>query len=87
MNKTAIKDTQKNYPIVEPKRIGIDLLLNKAKSGNLLNSEELEIVKKCVNNSLVGTSKLLHFINPSIYAIWDSKIFRNITEKKIFLRY
>jgi hypothetical protein len=58
------------------------ILLNKAKSLNLLNADELEIVKNCVNNSLVGTSKLLHFINPSLYAIWDSRIFRYITDKK-----
>ena len=58
------------------------ILLNKVKSGNLLVENELEIIKNCINNSLVGTSKLLHFINPSLYAIWDSRIFRYITKKK-----
>ena len=38
--------------------------------------------KNCINNSLVGLSKLLHFINPQNYAIWDSRIFRFLTEKK-----
>ncbi|HRL70351.1 MAG TPA: hypothetical protein PLT79_01470, partial [Flavobacterium sp.] len=46
-------------------------------------SRLLEIVKKCINNSLVRISKLLHFINPSIYAIWVSRIFRYITRKKL----
>ncbi len=57
-------------------------LLNAVKSGHLLNEEELEILKKVINNSMVGLSKLLHFINPKDYAIWDSRIFRYLTEKK-----
>ncbi len=55
--------------------------LNKAKSGDLLDGEEIEHLKRCINNSLVGLSKLLHFINPYVYAIWDSRIFRYLTEK------
>ncbi len=58
------------------------LLLNSAKKGRILNKEELGILKKSINNSLVGLSKLLHFINPRDYAIWDSRIFRYLTEKK-----
>jgi hypothetical protein len=29
---------------------------------------------KFVNNSLVGASKLLHFLHPNRYPIWDSKV-------------
>jgi len=47
-------------------------LLNEVKSGYLLTESELQIIKNCLNNSLVGSSKLLHFINPRKYAIWDS---------------
>ncbi len=57
-------------------------LLNSVKSGNLLNKEEIGLIKKCINNSLVGASKLLHFISPKNYAIWDSRVFRYLTEKK-----
>lgn len=57
-------------------------LLNAAKSGHILKVDELEILKTSINNSLVGLSKLLHFINPRDYAIWDSRIFRYLTEKK-----
>lgn len=57
-------------------------LLNAVKSGHILNEKELEILKTAINNSLVGLSKLLHFINPKDYAIWDSRIFRYLTEKK-----
>lgn len=37
---------------------------------------ELELLKKFMNNSVVGTSKMLHFVNPTQYPIWDSKICR-----------
>ncbi len=53
-------------------------ILNEAKKGFILNEDELLKLKKCINNSLVGTSKLLHFINPDKYAIWDSNIYRYI---------
>ena len=76
----------------------ITCLLFKVKNGNyMLNEEELEKIKKCINNSMVGTSKLLHFINPEKYAIWDSKVFyyfypnRNSTagieKPKLYLEY
>jgi len=58
------------------------LLLNAVKSGQTLNKEEIEKLKSCINNSMVGLSKLLHFINPAEYAIWDSRIFKYITSKK-----
>lgn len=57
-------------------------LLNAVKRGYILDKSELEILKKSINNSLIGLSKLLHFINPQDYAIWDSRIFRYLTEKK-----
>ena len=56
--------------------------LNKVKRGNLLNSSEIVEIKACVNNSLVGTSKLLHFIKPDKYAIWDSNIYAYLKETK-----
>lgn len=52
--------------------------LNDAKQGVLLTEMELETLKASVNNSIVGVSKLLHFINPRVYAIWDSRICRYI---------
>ena len=56
--------------------------LNKAKNGAILTIAELELLKNSINNSLVGLSKLLHFINPIDYAIWDSRIYRYTTDKK-----
>lgn len=41
-----------------------------------LTAADLEELSKCFNNSVVGTSKLLHFIYPEKYPIWDSNVFR-----------
>lgn len=49
-------------------------ILNKSKQIDLLEARDLEALKRLINNSLVGTSKLLHFINPEKYAIWDSRV-------------
>jgi hypothetical protein len=54
-------------------------LLNKVKSNSDLSKEELTLIKSTFNNSLVGTSKLLHFINPESYPIWDSRVYRYLT--------
>jgi hypothetical protein len=52
-------------------------ILNKVKKDEpLLTEEELDRLKKVFNNSIVGTSKLLHFINPENYPIWDSNVCR-----------
>lgn len=51
-------------------------ILNEVKKGKLIDEQQLTTLKTTFNNSLVGTSKLLHFINPKQYAIWDSSVFR-----------
>ena len=61
---------------------GVLKSLNKAKNGAMLTVGELELLKSTINNSLVGLSKLLHFINPAYYAICDSRIYRYTTDKK-----
>ena len=64
-----------------PKNIKFEVLdealpiLNRAKTGVNVSREEYVILKALCNNSLVGASKLLHFINPESFAIWDSKIY------------
>lgn len=57
-------------------------ILNKAKNGNKPTTDDLLLLKKLLNNSLVGTSKLLHFINPNNFAIWDSRVYRYLTSKE-----
>ena len=51
-------------------------ILNYAKQGSRPGLTELDILKSCFNNSLVGSSKLLHFVNPEKFAIWDSRVYR-----------
>ncbi len=45
-------------------------------SAQRLTAGELDGLKALVNNSIVGTSKLLHFLAPEVYPIWDSRINR-----------
>lgn len=49
-------------------------LLNQIKSGNSIGTGSLQLLKEIVNNSTVGLSKLLHFVNPNLCAIWDSHV-------------
>ncbi len=55
-------------------------LFNKIKEWNLDENFLYEIVK-LNNNSIIGGSKFLHFINPEKYAIWDSKVYKSIMNK------
>jgi len=58
-------------------------LINKAKMAEKfddLSKNEYEYLKSIINNSYIGLSKLLHFINPSVYGIWDSRVHRFLME-------
>lgn len=57
-------------------------ILNRAKKGNKPTVDDLKLLKGLLNNSLVGTAKLLHFINPDNFAIWDSRVYRYLTDKE-----
>lgn len=57
-------------------------ILNEVKNRKKINEEQLATLKEAFNNSLVGTSKLLHFINPNQYAIWDSRVFRYLHKEE-----
>jgi hypothetical protein len=57
-------------------------IINQAKNSELLTKAELTVLKTLLNNSIVGTSKLLHFISPANYAIWDSRVYRFVTGKE-----
>lgn len=47
----------------------------KAFEGDELEENEICSVAYWLDNSVVATSKLLHFICPEVYAIWDSRVF------------
>ena len=70
-------------------------ILQRAKKWIILEKDELFLLKKYLNNSIIGVSKLLHFINPELYPIWDSKIavflgkknYRNINNIDSYIEY
>lgn len=68
-------------------RIGEELsaaleVVNKARSSKQkINEQEFKTIASVLNGSFVGTSKLLHFIRPDKYAIWDSRVYRFIFKK------
>jgi len=49
-------------------------ILNAARTEGAIGERELSCLRKLIHNSLVGVSKLLHFVNPSLYAIWDRRV-------------
>ena len=64
------------YP--DPRGFGLAdaaALLTKVRHSGSLLDKELESLAAITNNSLVGASKLLHFVAPDRFAIWDSKIY------------
>lgn len=54
--------------------------LNDAKSGNDVSTEQISDLASFINNSIIGASKLLHFVAPYCFPIWDSKIYFFIHE-------
>ena len=49
-------------------------ILNAARSQDVVGEHDLNSLRSLIGNSMVGVSKLLHFANPSLYAIWDSRV-------------
>ena len=57
-------------------------LLNAVKHGTRLDEQQLDLAKSLINNSVGGLSKLLHFINPDLYPMWDSNVYRFIVGER-----
>jgi hypothetical protein len=57
-------------------------LLESARAQGTISDEHLSALVSVVNNSLVGTSKLLHFVRPDVFPIWDNKIYSYVFEEK-----
>lgn len=62
-------------------------ILNNVKQGVEISDYDFLILKEFSNNSLVGASKLLHFINPEEYAIWDSRVFKFLNNNEAAHKY
>ncbi len=58
-------------------------ILNNVKDGITISKQDIEYLVKVNNNSLVGTSKLLHFINPNNYIILDSRVYYYVNNGKV----
>ena len=54
-------------------------ILNHLKQNQTIPAkDELQILKSTFNNSIVGTSKLMHFISPDLVPIWDSRVHKTL---------
>lgn len=57
-----------------PEKLEASLPLLQEARSRKLDADELQQIRIAMGNSMVGASKLLHFIVPTIYPIWDSRI-------------
>jgi hypothetical protein len=57
-------------------------LLTRAKHNEALSDNDIDSLSCLINHSLVGASKLLHFVAPSKFAIWDTKVYAFVFEEK-----
>ena len=55
-------------------------ILNAARRRDLVGERDLNSFRSLIGNSMVGVSKLLHFVNPSRYAIWDRRVYTYINK-------
>ena len=53
-------------------------ILNRVRQGAQINLVEMDVLKAAINNSVVGASKVLHFMKPDSYPIWDSVVYKFI---------
>lgn len=65
----------------EKKQNTVDILLT-AQSGRMLSGNELNSIKALCNNSVIGGSKLLHFLRPDVFPIWDSRVAKVFTRNR-----
>ena len=49
-------------------------IVNAVKRGSPISERELLLLRGLIDNSLVAVSKLLHFVRPDRYVIWDSNV-------------
>jgi hypothetical protein len=57
-------------------------LLQKARDVRLDSALDLDYLMEMVNNSLISVSKILHFVNPKRHAIWDSRVYKYLTNEE-----
>ena len=66
--------------------------MSQSNDGSAVRRCLAQIDKSPINNSWVGLSKTLHFMNPEVFPIWDNKIARlfgvtNMSNKDAYCDY
>lgn len=59
-------------------------ILNSVKEQGKISLSELKSLSSLINNSVVGASKLLHFVQPQYFPIWDSNLYTFVYEKPAY---
>jgi len=57
-------------------------ILQLAQRGMSLSRDDLLHLKVFSNNSIVGGSKILHFVSPKLFPIWDTRVARAFYNRK-----
>jgi len=56
-------------------------IANKSRKKEGISRDEFSHFARTINGSVVGASKLLHFICPEKHAIWDSRVYRYLHQE------
>ena len=56
-------------------------IANKARENDGISRADFSCLANAINGSVVGASKLLHFICPENHAIWDSRVYRYLHQE------
>jgi hypothetical protein len=56
----------------------------KVRDEGQLSDVNITLLAKLINHSFVGASKLLHFVAPKSFAIWDSKVYTFVHERPTY---
>ncbi len=80
----TIPKLEKSFGLGIEQRSAVIAVLNCVRAGNKVDHEAIKIVKAFTNNSVVGASKLLHFINPKTCPIWDSRVATVFHGKRLY---
>lgn len=59
----------------------IAAIANEARKINGISKDDFVRLAEAINGSVVGASKLLHFICPEGHAIWDSRVYRYLHQE------
>ncbi len=71
----TIPKLEKTYGLDSIERDSLLISINKLRDfGVILAEDDLNLIKQACNNSIVGASKLLHFLRPDLCPIWDSRV-------------